>query len=86
MATILRVHLLQQLYFLSGPSMEKALVAVPSMCLFAGIVLIIVLIQDESTILTFSHLLENTNWSNRFFKLLFPPCLKANACVLGNIR
>lgn len=40
MATILRVHLLQQWYSLSDPAMEEALIEVSTMSRFAGIELI----------------------------------------------
>ena len=40
LATMLRIHLLQQWYPLSDPAMEEALIDVPSMGRFAGIELI----------------------------------------------
>ncbi|KAF0653686.1 transposase, IS5 family protein [Cyanobium sp. Copco_Reservoir_LC18] len=58
LATMLRIHLLQQWYSLSDPAMEEALIEVPTMCRFAGIDLISDRISDETTILTFRHLLE----------------------------
>ena len=58
LATMLRVHLLQQWYSLSDPAMEEALIEVPTMRRFAGIELISDRIPDETTILTFRHLLE----------------------------
>jgi IS5 family transposase len=57
LATMLRVHLLQQWYSLSDPAMEEALIEVPTMHRFAGIDLISDRIPDETTILTFRHLL-----------------------------
>ena len=58
LATMLRVHLLQHWYSLSDPAMEEALIEVPTMRRFAGIELISDRIPDETTILTFRHLLE----------------------------
>ena len=52
LATMLRIHLLQQWYSLSDPAMEEALIDVPSMGRFAGIDLISERIPDETTILT----------------------------------
>jgi IS5 family transposase len=37
LATMLRVHLLQQWYALSDPAMEEDLIEVPTMCHFVGI-------------------------------------------------
>ena len=58
LATKLRIHLLQQWYSLSDPAMEEGLLEVPTMRRFAGIELIRARIPDETTILTFRHLLE----------------------------
>ena len=58
LATMLRIHLLQQWYSLNDPAMEEALIEVPTMRRFAGIELISDRIPDETTILTFRHLLE----------------------------
>ena len=55
---MLRIHLLQQWYSLSDPAMEEALIEVPTMRRFAGIDMITDRIPDETTILTFRHLLE----------------------------
>jgi IS5 family transposase len=40
LATMLRIHLLQQWYLLSDPAMEEALIELPTMRRFAGIDLI----------------------------------------------
>ncbi|MEY3930905.1 MAG: hypothetical protein RLZZ516_2615 [Cyanobacteriota bacterium] len=40
LATMLRIHLLQQWYSLSDPAMEEGLIEVPTMHRFAGIELI----------------------------------------------
>jgi len=58
LATMLRIHLLQQWYSLGDPAMEEALTEVPTMRRFAGIDLISDRISDETTILSFRHLLE----------------------------
>ena len=55
---MLRIHLLQQWYDLRDPAMEDALIEVPTMRRFAGIDMISDRIPDETTILTFRHLLE----------------------------
>ena len=58
LTTMLQIHLLLQWYSLSDPAMEEALIEVPTMRLFAGIALISDRIPDETTILSFRHLLE----------------------------
>ena len=58
LATMLRIHLLQQWYSLSDSAIEEALIEVPTMRRYAGIELISDRIPDETTILTFRHLLE----------------------------
>jgi len=68
LATMLRVHLLQQWYSLSDPAMEEALIEVPTMRRFAGINLISDRIPDETTILTFRHLLEKHGLGEQIFE------------------
>ena len=63
---MLRIHLLQQWYSLSDPAMEEALIEVPTMRRFAGIELISDRIPDETTILSFRHLLRSMGWVSRF--------------------
>lgn len=58
LATMLRIHLMQQWYSLSDPAMEDALIEVATIRTFAGIDLISDRIPDETTILAFRHLLE----------------------------
>jgi len=58
LATMLRVHLLQQWYSLSDRAMEEALIKMPTMRRFAGIDMISDRIPDETTILIFRYLLE----------------------------
>jgi IS5 family transposase len=55
---MLQVPRLQQWYSLSGPAMEEVLIKVLTMRRFTGIDLITDRISDETTILTFRHLLE----------------------------
>ncbi len=68
LATMLRIHLLQQWYSLSDPAMEEALIEVPTMRRFAGIELISDRIPDETTILTFRHLLEKHDLGQQIFE------------------
>ena len=68
LATMLRIHLLQQWYSLSDPAMEEALIEVPTMRRFAGIELISDPIPDETTILTFRHLLEKHDLGEQIFE------------------
>lgn len=53
LATMLRIHVLQQWYSLSDPAKEEALIELPPMHRFSGIELISDRIPDETTILTF---------------------------------
>jgi IS5 family transposase len=68
LATMLRIHLLQQWYSLSDPAMEEALIEVPTMRRFAGIDMITDRIPDETTILTFRHLLEKHRLGEQIFE------------------
>jgi len=68
LAIMLRIHLLQQWYSLSDPAMEDALIEVPTMRRFAGIELISDRIPDETTILTFRHLLEKHELGEQIFE------------------
>jgi IS5 family transposase len=67
LATMLRIHLLQQWYSLSDPAMEEALIEVPIMRRFAGIELISDRIPDETTILSFRHLFEKHELGEQIF-------------------
>lgn len=58
LATMLRVHLMQQWFGLSDPAMEEALWETPLLRGFAGIELGTDTIPDETTILHFRRLLE----------------------------
>jgi IS5 family transposase len=68
LATMLRIHLMQQWYSLSDPAMEDALIEVPTMRRFAGIDMLSDRIPDETTILAFRHLLEKHNLGERIFE------------------
>jgi IS5 family transposase len=57
-ATMLRVHFMQQWFGLSDPAMEEALFDVPLYREFAGLDNWMTRLPDESTILRFRHLLE----------------------------
>ncbi len=65
---MLRIHLLQQWYDLSYPAMEDAHIQVPTMRRFAGIDMISDRIPDETTILTFRHLLEENDLGEQIFQ------------------
>jgi IS5 family transposase len=81
LATMLRIHLLQQWYSLSDPAMEEALIEVPTMRRFAGIELISDRIPDETTILSFRHLLEKHSLGEQIFETV-KAHLKANGMAM----
>jgi len=68
LATMLRIHLMQQWYSLSDPAMEDALIEVGTIRRFAGIDLISDRIPDETTILSFRHLLEKHDLGQQIFE------------------
>ena len=68
LATMLRIHLMQQWYSLSDPAMEDALIEVPVMRRFAGIDMMSERIPDETTILAFRHLLEKHDLGQKIFE------------------
>jgi transposase, IS5 family len=78
---MLRIHLLQQWYDLSDPAMEDALIEVATMRRFAGIALISDRIPDETTILTFRHLLEQNDLGEQIFEAV-KGHLKANGMAM----
>jgi IS5 family transposase len=80
--TMLRIHLLQQWYDLSDPAMEDALIEVPTMRRFAGIDMISGRIPDETTILTFRHLLEKHDLGQQIFAV-GKAHLKANGMAMN---
>jgi IS5 family transposase len=66
LATMLRIHLMQNWFGLSDPAMEEALYEVASMRQFAGLSLTRP-IPDETTILNFRHLLETYDLAAEIF-------------------
>lgn len=67
LATMLRIHFLQQWYSLSDPAAEDALYEITSMRQFAKLSLTHNCIPDETTILNFRHLLEEHKLSEEIF-------------------
>ncbi len=67
LATMLRIHCMQQWYSMSDPAMEDALYEIASMRIFAGLSLNAP-IPDHSTILKFRHLLERHGLARRIFE------------------
>jgi IS5 family transposase len=67
LATMLRIHILQQLFGLSDPAMEEALHDVPLYCEFAHLDAGMSRLPDESTILRFRHLLEANQLGSQMF-------------------
>ena len=70
LATMLRIHLMQQWYSLSDPAMEDALIEVATIRRIAGIDMISDRIPDETTILSFRHLLEKNNLGKEIFDVV----------------
>ncbi|MGB5136637.1 MAG: IS5 family transposase [Prochlorococcaceae cyanobacterium] len=68
LATMLRIHLMQQWYSLSDPAMEDPLIEVPTMRRFVGIDMLSDRIPDETTIMAFRHLLEKHNLGEQIFE------------------
>jgi IS5 family transposase len=68
LATMLRIHLMQQWYSLSDLAMEDALIEVATIRRFAGIELISDRIPDVTTILAFWHLLEKHDLGQKIFE------------------
>ena len=67
LATMLRIHFLQQWYALSDPAMEEALYDTPVMRRFAGLGGLDE-IPDETTILNFRRLLETHDLARELFE------------------
>jgi IS5 family transposase len=67
LATMLRIHCLQQWYGLSDPAMEEELYEIASMRQFAGLSLARRTVPDETTILNFRHLLEQHGLAREIF-------------------
>jgi IS5 family transposase len=68
LATMLRIHLMQQWHSLSDSAMENSLIEVPTKRRFAGIGLVSERNPDETTILAFRRLLEKHNLSEQIFE------------------
>jgi transposase, IS5 family len=64
---MLRVHLMQNWFALSDPAMEEALYEIASLRNFAGLALSEP-IPDETTILNFRHMLEESDLAEDIFK------------------
>lgn len=77
MATMLRVHLLQQWYGFSDPAMEEALYEIASLRQFAKLTLLID-IPDETTILNFRRLLEKHDLAPALFAAINAHLAKRN--------
>ena len=67
LASMPRIHLLQQWYGLSDPAAEDALYEITSMRQFARLSLSDTGVPDESTILQFRHLLEKHRLAEPLF-------------------
>ncbi|MBC7436736.1 MAG: IS5 family transposase [Bdellovibrionales bacterium] len=67
MEAMLRVHLMQNWFALSDPAMEEALYEIASLRSFAGLDLREP-IPDETTILNFRHMLEESDLAEEIFK------------------
>ena len=66
LATMLRIHLLQQWYSLSDPAMEEGLIEVPTMRRFAGIELISDRIPMRPRFSPSATCLRSMGWASRF--------------------
>jgi IS5 family transposase len=67
---MLSIHLMQQWYSLSDPAMEDALIEVATIRRFVGIDLNSDKIPDETTILSFRHLLEKNKLGKEIFDVV----------------
>jgi IS5 family transposase len=66
LATMLRIHLMQNWFALSDPAMEDALYDMPALRTFAGLSSVSA-IPDETTILNFRHLIEEYELAPEIF-------------------
>lgn len=69
---MLRFHLVQQWYSLSYLAMEEARIEALTMPRYAGIELVSARILDETSILTFRHLLEQHDLGEQIFQAVKP--------------
>lgn len=67
LATMLRIHFLQQWFSYSDAAMEEALHDIPLLRRFAGLDAGMDTMPDETTILNFRHLLERHGLSKQMF-------------------
>ncbi len=65
---MLRIHQLHQWYGHSDPAMEDGRIEVPTMRRFAWFDVVSDRIPDETTILTFRHLLEKHSLGEQIFE------------------
>jgi IS5 family transposase len=79
---MLRIYCLQQWYGLSDPGVEEALYDMESMRRFAGLELGEDAIPDETTILSFRHLLEAHNLTGAVFESV-KACLGEHGLLLS---
>ncbi len=80
--TMLRIHVLQQLYGLSDPAMEEALHDMPLYCELARLDPGATRLPDESIILRFRHLLEANNLSLQVFATINATLASKGACPM----
>src|SRR6201993_4505570 len=85
LATMLRIHCLQQWYGLSDPAMEEELYEIASMRQFAGLSLARGTVPDETTILNFRHLLEQHGLAREIFDTV-KAHLQTAACCCDRVR
>jgi IS5 family transposase len=78
LATMLRIHCLQQWYGLSDPAMEEELYEIASMRQFTGLLLARGTMPDETAILNFRHMLEQHGLARTIFDTM-----KTNLQVAG---
>jgi IS5 family transposase len=82
--TMLRIHLMLQWYDLSDPAMEDALIVVPTMRRFACIGLICDITSDETTNLSYFHLLEKHGLGKQILKTV-KRYFKANGIAMKHV-
>ena len=82
---MLRIYFLQHWFNLSDPGAEEALYESRSMCRFVGIDLGREPVPDETTILSFRHLLERHHWVRRCFRRWAVPAGPGPAIASGTI-
>ena len=81
LSMMLRIHFLQQWYTLSDARMEDELIDVPVLRSFVGIDLLQGKVPDETTILTFRHLLEEKKLAKPIFQVV-NQCLEDQSLLM----